>query len=98
MSIAVLDRLPTFPDPNGAEDSIGGLLAIGGDLCEARLLEAYRAGVFPWFENDGEPVLWWSPRPEGGTGAGRHARQPQPSPSGSATPASRSRSTAPLPA
>lgn len=63
MSIAVLDRLPTFPDPNGAEDSIGGLLAIGGDLCEARLLEAYRAGVFPWFENDGEPVLWWSPDP-----------------------------------
>ena len=63
MTIAVLDHLSTFPDPNGAEDAIGGLLAIGGDLSEARLLEAYRAGVFPWFENDSEPVLWWSPDP-----------------------------------
>ena len=63
MTIAVLDRLLTFPDPNGAEDAMGGLLAIGGDLCETRLLEAYRAGVFPWYENDSEPVLWWSPDP-----------------------------------
>ena len=63
MGVAVLDRLPTFPDPNGAEDAIGGLLAIGGDLSEPRLLEAYRAGVFPWFENDDEPLLWWSPDP-----------------------------------
>lgn len=63
MTVAVLDHLSAFPDPNGAEDAIGGLLAIGGDLCEARLLEAYRAGVFPWFEDDTGPVLWWSPDP-----------------------------------
>lgn len=27
-----------------------------------RLLEAYRGGAFPWFEQ-GDPVLWWSPDP-----------------------------------
>ena len=28
-----------------------------------RLLEAYGKGIFPWFSNDTEPVLWWSPDP-----------------------------------
>jgi leucyl/phenylalanyl-tRNA--protein transferase len=39
-----------------------GLLAVGGRLTVARLLEAYRQGVFPWYEAGG-PVLWWSPDP-----------------------------------
>ncbi|MCH9638782.1 MAG: leucyl/phenylalanyl-tRNA--protein transferase [Betaproteobacteria bacterium] len=39
-----------------------GLLAAGGDLSIQRLLTAYRAGIFPWF-NEGEPILWWSPDP-----------------------------------
>jgi leucyl/phenylalanyl-tRNA--protein transferase len=39
-----------------------GLVAIGGDLRPERLLRAYRAGVFPWYD-DGEPILWWSPDP-----------------------------------
>jgi len=39
-----------------------GLLAIGGDLRPERLLEAYRHGIFPWY-NDGQPILWWSPDP-----------------------------------
>ncbi len=39
-----------------------GLLAMGGDLSPARLLDAYRHGIFPWF-NPGEPILWWSPDP-----------------------------------
>jgi len=39
-----------------------GLLAIGGDLRSERLLEAYRRGIFPWY-NDGQPILWWSPDP-----------------------------------
>jgi leucyl/phenylalanyl-tRNA--protein transferase len=39
-----------------------GLLAAGGDLSTTRLLEAYRHGIFPWF-NPGEPILWWSPDP-----------------------------------
>ncbi|GKS68152.1 leucyl/phenylalanyl-tRNA--protein transferase [Nitrosomonas sp. PY1] len=38
------------------------MLAMGGDLTPQRLLEAYRKGIFPWF-NEGEPILWWSPDP-----------------------------------
>lgn len=39
-----------------------GLVAVGGDLRPATLLRAYRAGVFPWY-NENEPILWWSPDP-----------------------------------
>lgn len=39
-----------------------GLLAVGGDLRVERLLEAYRRGIFPWY-NAGQPILWWSPDP-----------------------------------
>lgn len=39
-----------------------GLLAVGGDLRPERLLEAYRNGIFPWY-NDHQPILWWSPDP-----------------------------------
>jgi leucyl/phenylalanyl-tRNA--protein transferase len=49
-----------FPDPSLAEED--GLLAVGGDLSTERLLEAYAAGIFPWF-NEGSPILWWSPDP-----------------------------------
>ena len=51
-----------FPDPHGALDEPNGLLAAGGDLSIARLLDAYRRGIFPWF-SAGEPILWWSPDP-----------------------------------
>ena len=27
-----------------------------------RLLEAYRHGIFPWYDDD-QPILWWSPDP-----------------------------------
>ncbi len=37
-------------------------LAVGGDLSADTLLEAYRAGVFPWYSG-GEPVQWWCPDP-----------------------------------
>lgn len=40
----------------------GGLVAAGGDLSPSRLLNAYRHGLFPWF-NKGDPILWWSPNP-----------------------------------
>jgi leucyl/phenylalanyl-tRNA--protein transferase len=52
----------TFPPVETALVSPNGLLAAGGDLTAHRLLEAYRRGIFPWF-NPGEPVLWWSPDP-----------------------------------
>jgi len=38
-----------------------GLLAIGGDLSQERLLLAYHNGIFPWYE--GQHILWWSPDP-----------------------------------
>lgn len=49
-----------FPDPRQATPE--GLLAIGGDLSPARLILAYRLGIFPWYGKD-EPILWWSPDP-----------------------------------
>jgi leucyl/phenylalanyl-tRNA--protein transferase len=49
-----------FPDPYKANDK--GLLAWGGDLCEERLLNAYREGIFPWYSPN-DPLLWWSPNP-----------------------------------
>lgn len=51
-----------FPPADTALDEPDGLLAIGGDLDPQRLLHAYAAGAFPWF-NPGEAVLWWSPDP-----------------------------------
>jgi leucyl/phenylalanyl-tRNA--protein transferase len=49
-----------FPPPEYAEEN--GLLAVGGDLSEERLLLAYSMGIFPWYSED-SPVLWWSPDP-----------------------------------
>jgi leucyl/phenylalanyl-tRNA--protein transferase len=49
-----------FPPPHLASEE--GLLAVGGDLTQKRLLLAYRMGIFPWFSNN-EPILWWSPDP-----------------------------------
>ena len=63
--VAWLDsRDPTepFPPADRAEAHLNGLLAMGGDLSLPRLLNAYRNGIFPWF-NPGEPILWWSPDP-----------------------------------
>jgi len=51
-----------FADVETALHEPDGLLAIGGDLSVERLLAAYRAGIFPWF-NEGEDVLWWAPNP-----------------------------------
>ena len=39
-----------------------GLLAVGGCLSTERLMNAYRRGIFPWYNAD-EPILWWSPDP-----------------------------------
>ena len=51
-----------FPPVETALADPNGLLAMGGDLSPARLLDAYRHGIFPWF-NPGEPIMWWSPDP-----------------------------------
>ena len=64
MNIVNLDQWPVsaFPDPETALDEPSGLLAIGGDLSPARLLNAYRQGIFPWY-GETDPILWWSPDP-----------------------------------
>lgn len=52
-----------FPPPEQALDDPNGLLAIGGDLSVDWLLAAYQRGIFPWFDDDRGPILWWSPDP-----------------------------------
>ena len=46
----------------GAGDPAPGLLAAGGALDVATLIQAYAQGIFPWF-SDGQPILWWSTDP-----------------------------------
>jgi leucyl/phenylalanyl-tRNA--protein transferase len=49
-----------FHEPEMADDE--GLVGIGGDLRPARLIRAYRRGIFPFFDET-TPILWWSPDP-----------------------------------
>ena len=55
-----LDKRMIFPKPELAEES--GLLAVGGDLRPERLVLAYSAGIFPWYDDE-SPILWHSPDP-----------------------------------
>jgi leucyl/phenylalanyl-tRNA--protein transferase len=54
-----MPRVPWFI-PGLADES--GLVAVGGDLSPDRLLDAYRHGIFPWYDET-TPILWWSPDP-----------------------------------
>jgi leucyl/phenylalanyl-tRNA--protein transferase len=49
-----------FLDPELADAD--GLVGVGGDLRPERLLDAYRRGIFPFFDAS-SPILWWSPDP-----------------------------------
>ncbi|MFC9436187.1 leucyl/phenylalanyl-tRNA--protein transferase [Nocardia sp. NPDC057030] len=49
-----------FPAVELADPS--GLVALGGDLSPQRLLDAYSAGIFPWY-NPGEIIHWYCPDP-----------------------------------
>ena len=61
MHLALLDPdNPAFPDPNTALAEPDGLLAVGGNLDPNTLFNAYRQGIFPWYQDD-DPILWWSP-------------------------------------
>jgi leucyl/phenylalanyl-tRNA--protein transferase len=57
-----LESSDPFPPLERALAEPDGLLAAGADLTPARLLAAYRSGIFPWY-SAGQPVLWWSPDP-----------------------------------
>lgn len=60
MPIFQLSDKASFPPPHFSEGD--GLLAVGGDLSQERLLKAYYMGIFPWY-SDPDPILWWSPDP-----------------------------------
>ncbi len=49
-----------FPDPNSADEN--GLVAIGGNLETATLIDAYSNGIFPWSVVD-RRICWFSPDP-----------------------------------
>lgn len=51
-----------FPDPSQNFDQ--GLIAVGGDLSVATLVEAYSLGIFPW-PQEGYPMLWFCPDQRG---------------------------------
>ena len=54
--------LPSTAHALGPGSEAPGLVAAGGGIDPARLEEAYRKGIFPWY-SAGQPVLWWSPDP-----------------------------------
>lgn len=58
----LLDDEPPYRFPDPANHDSEGLVAFGGDLLPGRLLAAYSAGIFPWFNEETVP-LWWSPDP-----------------------------------
>jgi leucyl/phenylalanyl-tRNA--protein transferase len=60
--IVLLHYDTPFPPVEQALRQPNGLLAAGGNLTPERLLDAYRHGIFPWFNAD-DPILWWSPDP-----------------------------------
>lgn len=49
-----------FPSASTANND--GVVAIGVDLNPKRILQAYKQGIFPWFESD-DYLVWWSPDP-----------------------------------
>ena len=60
MPVFLLSDKIAFPSPHLASKQ--GLLAMGGDLSQKRLMLAYSMGIFPWY-SDNEPIMWWSPDP-----------------------------------
>lgn len=65
----MIERLPVFFDqtpavgfPDPLDYDAEGLVAVGGDLAPERLLDAYRNGIFPWYD-EGYVPMWWSPDP-----------------------------------
>lgn len=61
-SIAFLSNHDPFPKTDQALIEPNGLIAISETLEANKIIEAYKQGIFPWF-NKHEPILWWSPDP-----------------------------------
>ncbi len=58
--VELLGHRDFLPSPLLANED--GLVAIGGSLDTDILLDAYRKGIFPWYNED-LPIMWWSPDP-----------------------------------
>ncbi|WP_442763556.1 leucyl/phenylalanyl-tRNA--protein transferase [Malikia spinosa] len=56
------DPFPAVEQAWGIGTPAPGLLAAGGALDVASLVQAYAQGIFPWY-SDGQPILWWSTDP-----------------------------------
>ena len=53
----------TLPRADQALREPNGLVAAGGVLNAQALISAYSGGIFPWFNDDNDAILWWSPDP-----------------------------------
>ncbi|MEH6455951.1 MAG: leucyl/phenylalanyl-tRNA--protein transferase [Cocleimonas sp.] len=65
ITLALLDPNASdepFPPLEHAWEEPNGLIAFGGDLSPTRLINAYKSGIFPWYNPD-EPIYWWTPNP-----------------------------------
>lgn len=51
----IKEKIFKFPEPD-----FNGFCGYGPDLSPVLLLAAYAQGVFPWFNDDVDPVAWWS--------------------------------------
>jgi leucyl/phenylalanyl-tRNA--protein transferase len=60
MAVFLHPNTDSFPDVELAGNH--GLLAIGGNLLMNTLLNAYKKGIFPWYNED-EPICWYCPDP-----------------------------------
>jgi leucyl/phenylalanyl-tRNA--protein transferase len=61
--------VPAYVFPPADEADEEGIVAVGGDLAPATLLEAYRSGMFPMPLDPASSgrtlIAWWSPDPRG---------------------------------
>lgn len=46
--------------PSYKDTTKEGIIALGGDLSEDRIIYAYKNGIFPWF-SEGDPIIWYCP-------------------------------------
>jgi leucyl/phenylalanyl-tRNA--protein transferase len=51
----------TIKFPPSEATNKDGIIALGGDLSEERLILAYKNGIFPWF-SIGDPIVWYCPQ------------------------------------
>ena len=57
-----MDDEAIYDFPNTLAVNENGLIAVGGNLSFGTLLNAYKKGIFPWYD-PGEIIQWFSPDP-----------------------------------